>query len=64
MSQFAAQMINLFADAENYKVIKAKFNIGAIPRGIAIDRNFKVVDNYLPRANLLSVQEIEALIKN
>ncbi|GAB3906205.1 TlpA family protein disulfide reductase [Mucilaginibacter boryungensis] len=58
------QMINLFADAENYKVIKAKFNIGAIPRGIAIDRNFKVVDNYLPRANLLSVQEIEALIKN
>ncbi|GAB3930432.1 TlpA family protein disulfide reductase [Mucilaginibacter myungsuensis] len=58
------QMVNLFADAESYKKIKAAYNIGAIPRSIAIGKDQKVIANYYQRASLLKDADIAALLKN
>jgi peroxiredoxin len=56
------QMVNLYADAERYKAIKAKFNISAIPRAIAIDKDFKVYDNYFQRVGLLTINDIAVFL--
>ncbi len=57
------KMINLFADAETYKKLKTAYNIGAIPRSIAIGADRKVIANYYQRASLLTDADIEALLK-
>lgn len=56
------QMINLFADAATYKLIKARYNIGSLPRSVAVSKDFKVVANYYQRASLLSDQDIGKLL--
>lgn len=56
------QMINLFADAEVYKRIKAVYNIGALPRGIGINKDFTVADNYYQRAGRLTNGDVEKLL--
>jgi thiol-disulfide isomerase/thioredoxin len=58
------QMVNLFANDAAYQSIRAKYNIGALPRSIAIDKNFKVLANYYTRASLLSPAQIKKLLEN
>jgi thiol-disulfide isomerase/thioredoxin len=57
------QMINLFADNESYQGIKTKFNIGALPRSILINKDLKVADNYFKRASLITAKDLEMILK-
>ncbi|QKJ29627.1 TlpA family protein disulfide reductase [Mucilaginibacter mali] len=58
------QMVNLFANAEVYKKIKAAYNIGALPRSILITKEHKVADNYYQRASRLTDKDVAALLNN
>jgi len=58
------EMINLFADAATYKLIKARYNIGGLPRSIAVTKDFKVASNYYPRASMLLDRDIKKLLEN
>lgn len=51
------QVVNLFADVNQYELLKKKFNLYALPRGILIGKDLNVLNNSFKRAS--QVKEID-----
>jgi peroxiredoxin len=57
------QMINLFCTAADYKMLKSKYNLNALPRSILISKEGKVLNNYFNTAGLLTDKNVNAILK-
>lgn len=52
------QMVNLYADADQYEYLKKQFNLYALPRNILLGKDLKVISNSYKRASQLSEADL------
>lgn len=53
------QVVNLFADATQYELLKKQFNLYALPRSILIGKDSKVISNSFKRASQVKEADLE-----
>lgn len=52
------QMVNLYADPDQYEYLKKQFNLYALPRNILLGKDLKVINNSYKRASQLSEADL------
>lgn len=52
------QMVNLYADVDQYEYLKKQFNLYALPRNILLGKDLKVINNNYKRASQLSEADL------